>query len=334
MTFRELIKKLSPNQYLEGKNTSFLLTNFCVLVFLAITLILNLRFQAPSNFPDKILFTIEKGETLGEIAENLKKENLIKSTFWLKNSVILLKRENSIPAGDYFFDKSIGTFELAKRITSGDFGLTPIRVTIPEGLTIFEIAALFQKNFDKFDRQEFIKLAWDKEGYLFPDTYFFAPNTKPADFIEIMERNFKNKIETIKDELEKFDKPLETVLIMASIVEKEASVMEDRKMIAGILWKRLEMKMPLQVDVTFKYINGKNTYQLTRTDLKIDSPYNTYLYQGLTPTPISNPGLNAILATIQPEENDYLYFLSDKRGNMFYAENHDDHVVNKNEHLY
>ncbi len=293
-----------------------------------------MRFQAPTNFPNKIIFTIEKGETLGEIAKNLKKENLIKSTFWLKNSVIFLKKENNIPAGDYFFDKPIGAFNLAKRITRGDFGLQSIRITIQEGLNIFEIADLLQKNFTKFDREEFIQLAKDKEGYLFPDTYFFAPNTKTKDFIEIMERNFEEKIKVIKDELENFGKPLDKVLTMASIVEKEASTTEARRMIAGILWKRLEIKMPLQVDVTFKYINGKNTYQLSKKDLKIDSPYNTYLYSGLTPTPISNPGLNAILATIQPEENDYLYFLSDKNGNMFYAESFEEHVANKNEHLY
>ncbi|MEK7551983.1 MAG: endolytic transglycosylase MltG [Patescibacteria group bacterium] len=328
------MKKFYFRQYLEDKNHHFILGIFFILILLTITLFLNLRFQAPTNFPNKIIFTIEKGETLGEIAKNLKKENLIKSTFWLKNSVIFLKKENNIPAGDYFFDKPIGAFNLAKRITRGDFGLQSIRITIQEGLNIFEIADLLQKNFTKFDREEFIQLAKDKEGYLFPDTYFFAPNTKTKDFIEIMERNFEEKIKVIKDELENFGKPLDKVLTMASIVEKEASTTEARRMIAGILWKRLEIKMPLQVDVTFKYINGKNTYQLSKKDLKIDSPYNTYLYSGLTPTPISNPGLNAILATIQPEENDYLYFLSDKNGNMFYAESFEEHVANKNEHLY
>jgi len=334
MTYRELIKKFSIKQYLEGKDTSFLLTIFFIIIFLIVTLILNFRFQAPSNFPEKILFTIQKGETLREIGDNLKKENLIKSTFWLKNSVIWLRKENNIPAGDYFFDKPIGTFEIAKRITSGDFGLKPVRVTVPEGLNIFEIAELLEKNFDKFDKDEFIKLAENKEGYLFPDTYFFAPNTKAAEFIEIMENNFQNQMKVIQTELLEFGKSLETVITMAAIVEKEASTTEARRMIAGILWKRLEIEMPLQVDVTFKYINGKNTYQLSTADLKIDSPYNTYLYKGLTPTPISNPGLSAILATIQPEENDYLYFLSDKSGNMFYAKTHEEHVENKNQHLY
>ena len=320
--------------YSTEHHRSFLLTNFCILIFLIITAIFNLRFQAPTNFPEKILFTIEKGQTLGEIAENLKKENLIKSTFWLKNSVILLNRENNIPAGDYFFEKQIGTFEIAKRITSGEFGLQPIRVTITEGLNIFEIADLLQKNFSKFDQQEFIKLAQNKEGYLFPDTYFFTPNTKASEFIEIMENNFKNQIETIKDELDKFGKPIETVITMAAIVEKEAITTEDRRMIAGILWKRIEIEMPLQVDVTFKYINGKNTFELTKADLKIDSPYNTYLYKDLPPTPISNPGINAILATVQPAENDYLYFLSDKKGKMYYEKLFEEHVENKNRYLY
>lgn len=334
MIFGKLLKKISVKEYLEGKSKPFLLTNISVIVFLTITLIVGFRLEPPADFPEKIIFTVEKGETLREVAENLQAKNLIKSTFWFKNSVIFLNKENSIPAGDYFFDDPAGTFKIAKRITSGDFGLDSIRITIHEGLNIFEIADLLQKNFIKFDRADFMELAKDKEGYLFPDTYFFAPNTKTADFVEIMEQNFQDKIKIVKNELENFGKPLNEVLTMASIVEKEASTTEARRMIAGILWKRLEIKMPLQVDVTFKYINGKNTFELSKTDLKIDSPYNTYVNRGLTPTPISNPGLNAILATIQPEKNDYLYFLSDKNGNMFYAETHDEHVKNKKEHLY
>ena len=108
---------------------------------------------------------------------------------------------------------------------------------------------------------------------------------------------------------------------------------QTRRMISGILWKRLDEGMPLQIDCTFQYVNGKNTFQLSLDDLKIDSPYNTYKYRGLTPTPISNPGLDSLRAAVTPIESKYYYFLSDKEGVMHYGITHDQHVANKNKYL-
>lgn len=120
---------------------------------------------------------------------------------------------------------------------------------------------------------------------------------------------------------------------MASIVEAEAYNLRDMQMIAGVLWNRIEIDMPLQVDVTFRYINGKGTFDLTYDDLKIDSSYNTYVYTGLPPTPISNPGLNAIIATVDYVESDYLFFLADKYGQIHYAKTLAGHKQNKSLYL-
>jgi len=120
---------------------------------------------------------------------------------------------------------------------------------------------------------------------------------------------------------------------MASIIEAEARTTESRRIISGILWKRISLGMPLQVDSTFVYINGKNTYELTSDDLKIDSPYNTYVYKGLPPTPIGNPGLDAILAALYPKTSKYLYFLSSKSGDMYYATTFEQHKRNKELYL-
>ncbi|TSC60995.1 MAG: UPF0755 protein, partial [Parcubacteria group bacterium Gr01-1014_107] len=214
------------------------------------------------------------------------------------------------------------------------FDLSPRKITIQEGLNVFEIAELLQNHLPKFDKQKFLNLAEDKEGYLFPDTYFFAPNVKAETVIETMENNFKKKISELRLILEDSGRTTEEIVSMASILETEAKTEESRRIISGILWKRLEMEIPLQVDVTFKYINGKNTYQLTREDLKIDSPYNTYIYKGLPPGPISNPGLNALLAALEPKETEYLYFMSDKKGNFYYAVTFEEHVRNKSRYLY
>jgi UPF0755 protein len=120
---------------------------------------------------------------------------------------------------------------------------------------------------------------------------------------------------------------------MASLVEEEARTLETRRTIAGILWKRLKLGMPLQVDAVFPYIIGKNTYELSIGDLALDSPYNTYKYAGLPPAPITNPGLDAMLAAVTPTDSPYLYYLSDRNGKMHYARTHDGHLANKAAYL-
>lgn len=289
--------------------------------------------KSPNNFPDHSLFVISEGQTLNKIAIELKAENYLKSPFWFKNIVILLNGENRIRAGEYFFENPINSFSLAKKIIEGDFGMLPEKVTIPEGLNIFEIAEILEQNFPRFNKQEFLALAEKKEGFLFPDTYFFMPNTETKTFLETMEKNFTQKMDGLKEKIDSFGRPLEEIISIASIVELEARTTESRKIIAGIILERLRINMPLQVDVTFKYINGKNSYELSSEDLKIDSPYNTYAYSGLPPTPIANPGLDAILATLEPTESEYLYFMADRRGNIYYAETHNGHVENKRLYL-
>jgi UPF0755 protein len=148
-----------------------------------------------------------------------------------------------------------------------------------------------------------------------------------------MNDNFKLKIKSLDNEIKNFNKPLSDIIKMASIIEEEGKTKESREIISGILWKRISLKMPLQVDSSFKYINGKVTSNLTTEDLKIDSPYNSYIKLGLPPTPISNPGLMAIKATISPKNSPYLYFLTGKDGNMYYSISFDEHVINKQKYL-
>lgn len=234
-------------------------------------------------------------------------------------------------AGDYFFERPLPATLVAWRIARGTFILHPLKVTIPEGLTKFEVAALLAKKFGDFDEKAFAESA--KEGYIFPDTYFLAENTKAADAVRIMGRNFNSKITLIKDKIAASDRSLDEIIKMASIIEIEARDSTTRKVISGILWKRLDIDMPLQVDVSFAYINGKGTFELTKEDLAVDSPYNSYKYPGLPPTPISNPGLDAILAALSPTATDYFYFLSDKDGKMHYAIDFEEHKENRIKYL-
>lgn len=286
----------------------------------------------PISFPVGKIFTVSSGESLQNITENLYDSNIIRSKIIFRTTVILLGGEKRVIAGDYLLDKKEGPTDLAYRLTNGKFHLDVSKITIPEGWNIFEIGDYLEKQLINFNRKHFIALARSKEGYLFPDTYFVSPTIKSEDLVERMVNNFNEKIKQVPGIATTTYKTKDLV-IMASIVEREARTTESRRTIAGILWKRLKIGMPLQVDSSFDYINGKGTFELTAEDLKIDSPYNTYVNKGLPPGPIGNPGVNAIWSTINPTQTKYLYFLTGRDGKMYYAQTFEEHVKNKQKYL-
>lgn len=289
--------------------------------------------SAPNGFPSGKTIHVGKGSSATTIAEILGSKNVIRSPFFLKTILLFSGQTKDVVAGDYLFSKPIGIFTVALRITTGGFDLTPVRITIPEGFTILEISKLFGNNFYNFDRENFLKLTEKKEGYLFPDTYFIFPNATNEEIIKIMEDNFNKKLKEHENEIISSGKKLSDIIIMASIIERETKKPEDEKIVSGILWKRLLIKMPLQVDAPFAYISNKSTYELTASDLKQNSPYNTYNRLGFPPTAIGNPGIEAILAAAYPEQSPYLYYLSDRAGNMHYAVNFEEHKRNKERHI-
>ncbi len=302
------------------------------LVIISLGLVWNLSIRAGREFPREAYFMIREGESLGEISEALEQKGIIRSPLAFRGIVeLLFLSGNDAVAGYYFFEKPMSVVRIAWRIIHGDFNLHPIKITIPEGFNKFEIAKILKKNIPLFDDKTFLEIA--EEGYIFPDTYYFTAGTSPADVLKVARDNFDRKIEKFRYEIAGSGKSLDEIINMASILETEARLFETRKIISGILWKRLSIGMPLQVDVSFRYVNGKSTFELTLEDLSIDSPYNTYKYAGLPPTPIGNPGLEAIEAALFPEKTKYLYFLSDKSGKMHYAVTFDEHKKNKEKYL-
>lgn len=306
----------------------------CVIFLLVCsTLLYYTLWKAPSDFPVHSIVSVESGESLEETTQKFTTRSLIRSPFVFRSLVIILGGEKKVTAGDYLLSDKESPLTLAWRIIEGRFGMDPIKMTLPEGLNTFEISGLLSKNLIAFDVKEFEKKAALREGYLFPDTYFLPPTAKPEEVISRMEENFTEKIQTIQKDIETFGKSENDVVIMASILEGEAKDTESRRIVAGILWKRISIDMPLQVDATFKYINGKDSSNLTLDDLKIDDAYNTYTNRGLPPTPINNPGLDALLAAVTPTKTDYLYFLTGKDGKMYYAKTFEQHKVNKAKYL-
>src|SRR3989344_5433231 len=204
---------------------------------------------------------------------------------------------------------------------------------IPEGATTGDMAVIFGNRLLRFDAERFLADARSQEGYLFPDTYFFLPNAAEDLVIRTMRQNFDSHEASIDAQVQAFGKPLGDVVIMASLLEREAKTMEDRRMIAGVLWNRLNRGMLLQVDAAFLYSLGRNTYQLTTEDLASDSRYNTYRYKGLPPGPIGSPSMISLEAAVTPVKHDYLYYLADRNGKTYFSKTYAEHLRNKQRYV-
>jgi len=290
--------------------------------------------RAPSDSSQEILITIEEGMTLSEVTNFLFDMRIIRYPALFKGLAFIFGGgDDGIIAGDYFFKSPPTVLGVAFRLTSGRYGVELVELTIPEGASVFEISLIAGKLLNEFDSERFLELAKDDEGYLFPDTYLFLPNTKAEEVHRVMRENFNKKIFSLKPAIRRTKKDVHEIITMASLLEEEAKDTETRRLISGVLWKRIDIGMLLQVDATFIYIIGKNTFELTLDDLKIDSPYNTYRYKGLPPGPISNPGIDSIKAAINPEESDYLFYLADLTGETHFSETFEEHKQKKARYL-
>jgi len=320
IAFRLYLSRLSPQK------AFLLVVLICVIVFSFYFRLI----APPTAFPEGVLYEIARGESLSSVANDLSARHIIRSEFLFKGFVTLFGLGRGAVAGDYGFDSREGVVRVAYRVARGSYGLSRIRVTVPEGLSSTQIALLFDSRFYRFDAKTFLELGKKYEGYLFPDTYYFLPNVTADEVVDTMTTNYKSKVEDIANLVRASGHSIRDIVIMASILEKEARTDESRRIIAGILWKRLAERMPLQVDATFAFVNGKTkSSELSLDDLKIDSPYNTYVYRGLPPGPISNPGIDSLRAAVTPVATKYYFYLSDANGTMHYAVTHDEHVANK-----
>lgn len=309
---------------------------FLVLPAFLIAFGLSYAFGSPEGFPVGETLVVREGETLSGVTAELSERGALRMETLFKAAFVVFGGSKGLKAGDYYLLTAQGPVELAWRLTHADYRLQDVRVTIPEGLNVSEVAALIARQgaFARFDPAEFRRIAASKEGYLFPDTYHFLPNATAQDVMDAMTANFDRRIESVMAQLTVFGRDLDQVVKMASIIEEEARTEESRRTIAGILWKRLDMGMPLQVDAAFQKVNGKTrSEELTLDDLATQSPFNTYAVKGLPPTAIANPGLAAISATVRPIKTPYLFYLSDDDGNMHYAVTNEGHEQNKDKYL-
>ncbi len=289
--------------------------------------------------PQGIVITISKGMSFQAVCDSLFTSGVIRNKWSFTIAARMLGVTKSIRAGKYLFTSGNSNQQLLYDISKGK-SLLVIPVTIPEGWRLVQIARRFQRELG-IDAEKFLNICHDTvfiqknnltvkslEGYLLPATYSFNWQTEEE---EIVKRMLESMLLFYNDSLKQRQVQLKVtqheILTLASIVEAEAINDEERSRIAGVYWNRLRKNMRLEADPTVQYALGEERRLLYR-DLDINSPYNTYRRKGLPPGPINNPGKMSILATLYPEEHNYLYFVADGYGGHRFAANYSEHQKN------
>lgn len=312
------------------------------------------------NQSDEKNIEIPLGSTTSTIANILEENGIIKNAlvfrFYTK-----FKNESEFQAGEYTLSPSLTIDEIIEKIKSGNVHGEPLyTITIPEGKTIDEIAQIYSSTLP-FSKEDFLgkvndtdyinelidaypnllseaildpEIVTPLEGYLFAATYdFFQEEPTVEMVITKMLDKTGQVVKPLKGQMQDKDLTLHEALTFASLVENEAKTQDQRTMIAGVFYNRLEKEMPLQTDPTVLYALGEHKDKVLLKDLETESPYNTYQINDLPIGPISNFGEKSLQATLQPENTNYLYFLHDSKGNIHYAETHDQHVQLKNQYI-
>lgn len=286
------------------------------LAFIGLYLYISNLFSPVSNDNKSIDFLIPKGASVAQIGNKLESAGLIKNGLIFKIYAQITNSQSKIQAGEFQLSPN---FNLAQILDQLKKGPKEIWVTIPEGLRREEIGMKFKTSLGKDDAfyDEFLELTKNKEGYLFPETYLFPKTAKASQIVDKLLSTFTLKVKEVT-----FNQ-----LIVASMLERETFSDSEKVIVAGIIYKRLENKWPLQIDATLQYIKGdwKPVYS---QDKELKSPYNTYKNLGLPPAPISNPGLTSIQASISPEDSEYWYYIHDNNGKIHYAKTLEDHNSN------
>lgn len=292
---------------------------------------------------------VAKGDNALVVGEKLSKAGVISGKYFLAYYLWKSGQLHDLVAGVYIFSPGVKIPEVARIITGGEIAFTAVSVTFPEGMTAQDMAERLDANGfsgtdflalvnqptqelkDKFTFLKAVPKGGSLEGYLFPDTYFFAKDASSQVIIEKMLSNFEEKItEKMVNDISAENKNLFDIVTMASIIEKEAKFADEMKTVGSVFYNRLAIGQRLQSDATLEYVLRDNKVQHSVAELQNQSPYNTYQYAGLPPGPVANPGINAIIAAIYPAQSDYFYFLTDlKTKKTIFSKTFDEHVANK-----
>ena len=313
-----------------------------------------LLINAPSPTLVSQSFSIAKGESIVSISSRLKQENFIYSDLIFRFYLKMVNKAQDIKAG-YYLLPARASIKNTVQIITNNHVLADGNFLIKEGETLKEIEnnlqqkgiLLSSQNLNRWQIKDFSSeysvlfqdIAPDNslEGYLFPDSYHLSQGLSEKEIINSFLNNFSKKLTQVDlFQQGNFQHNFYENLIMASILEKEVQTEIDKRMVADILWRRLKENIPLQVDATICYAQNQSFIdcQLTEKAFKIDSQYNTYLYKGLPPSPICNPGLESIKAALNPLSNQSWYYLTDRKtGKTIYSKTYEDHLEMRQKYL-
>lgn len=309
-----------------------LLVVFVLISAIGVYMYKNIRAEVnPGTLP--LVIDIPKGSSLQTVTNILKDNELITSPLLFRVLMIMGGQEQAVKNGEYTFNRPMTLAETIDKLVNAKYEYIPVRLTIHEGENGFEIAQAVAALFPKLVEADVYARIKEKEGRLFPETYIFAPFATIDEIVKTIDKEYEKRIAVFKNEIASSSKSELEILTIASILEREVPRKSDMKIVSGIIQNRLAKGMPLQMDSTLGFITGKASLQLVTDDLKIDSPYNTYVNKGLPPGPIGNPGDVAIEAALNPESNKYFFFLSDKNGDNHYAITYAEHLKNRKLYL-
>lgn len=312
-----------------------------VFAFFLILLIIFVYTFFTANYFDgeeKIKIDIPKGATLNQVTDSLFVNGIIPSKFNFKVAAFIYGAEKKIKAGRFFIPNGLSYLSLIEYLLGNNYYKIKT-VRIFNGLNINQTAAVLKMN-AQVDSVDFVNLSYNEkyinslninqkslEGYLFPGVYDFYEKSSAEEVINKLVSEFNNFIsDSLKEQSKKLGYSVHELITLASIVEGETNKIDEMPIVAGVYLNRLRIGMKLQADPTVQYIIDGKWKRLTFNDLRINSPYNTYLYAGLPPGPINSPGKNAILASFYPAKHDYLFFVADTKGGHNFAKTYSEHL--------
>lgn len=342
--------------------TRLIATLITVTILVGFFVIWELYWRGPAKEAELLVFVVEEGSSMNQVAASLHEQDILGNEFLFKLYGRAKGLETKIMAGSfevYPGDSIKALFSALTEIQEE----AEITLTFLEGWTLDQYGEYLEaQGFDSaneftalvggsatapIDETPYVSTLRDQytwlrskptnttlEGYLFPDTYRVFEDAALTDIVAKLLDNLESKLtDEMMAEISRQGKTIDEIIIMASIIEREVQSEEDKKLVSGIFWQRLEIGMPLQADSTVNYFTGKDTPAISFEDRDTESPYNSYLNPGLPIAPISNPGLTSIEAAIYPTYSDYYYFLTDEEGTVYYARTNDEHAANKARYL-
>lgn len=318
------------------KKFLILLALFFIIIGASLSFFINSNITPVSSDTKNKIFVVNEGDGIQIISQNLKKNSFIKNEYAFSIYAFITRQNKKLQSGTFRLSSSLSVPEIIKKLSSG--GVSDYWLKIIDGVRVEEISELFPDGLS-FTSQDFVNKYKNKEGYFFPDSYLIPSYYNLDQTVEVVILNFDKKLAQAKEGSTSalID---EDNLILASLLEREGKSLESKQMIAGIINNRLNLGMPLQIDATVQYAkdslnkNITNYWQtVTKQDLQINSPFNTYKNQGLPPRPICNPGYNSLFAAFHPTNSDYFYYITGNDGKMYYAKTLDEHNSNVAKYL-